>query len=70
MTITRESLRTAVVLAKFFLLTVFISVVIRIGLSLVLPHHWAAFGQLVGPSLSACASSSLRSGSDASDTHH
>ena len=33
MTITRESLRTAVVLAKFFLLTVFISVVIRIGLS-------------------------------------
>ena len=48
MTITRESLRTAVVLAKFFLLTVFISLVIRIGLSLVLPHHWAAFGQLVG----------------------
>ena len=32
MTITRESLRTAVVLAKFFLLTVFISLVIRIGL--------------------------------------
>ena len=35
-------------LGKVFLLTVFISLVIRIGLSLVLPHHWAAFGQLVG----------------------
>ena len=44
MTITRDSLRTAVVLAKFFLLMVVISLVIRIGLSLVLPHHWAAFG--------------------------
>ena len=48
MTITRDSLRTAVVLVKFFLLMVVISLVIRIGLSLVLPPHWAAFGQLVG----------------------
>ena len=48
MTITRESLRTAVVLAKFFLLMVVISVVIRIGLSLGLPPHWAAVGQLMG----------------------
>ena len=48
MTITRDSLRTAVVLVKFFLLMVVISVVIRIGLSLVLPPHWAAVGQLMG----------------------
>ena len=48
MTITRDSLRTAVALVKFFLLMVVISVVIRIGLSLVLPPHWAAVGQLMG----------------------
>ena len=48
MTITRDSLRTAVVLVKFFLLMVVISVVIRIGLGLVLPPHWAAVGQLMG----------------------
>ena len=35
-------------MVKFFLLMVVISVVIRIGLSLVLPPHWAAVGQLMG----------------------
>ena len=61
MTITRESLRTAVVLAKFFLLTVFISVVIRIGLSLVLPHTGPPSVNWWGPSLSrAKADSALR----------
>ena len=35
-------------MVKFFLLMIVISVVIRIGLSLVLPPHWAAVGQLMG----------------------
>ena len=44
MNITRETLRPAVVLAKF---AIFIGVT-SLGLGLVLHHHWAALGQLMG----------------------
>ena len=50
MNITRETLRPAVVLAKF---AIFIGVTslglgLGLGLGLVLHHHWAALGQLMG----------------------
>ena len=46
MNITRETLRPAVVLAKF---AIFIGVFsLGLGLGLVLHHHWAALGQLMG----------------------
>ena len=48
MNITRETLRPAVVLAKFAIVIGVTSLGLGIGLSLVLPPHWSAVGQLVG----------------------
>ena len=48
MNITRETLRPAVVLAKFGIFIEVFSLGLGIGLSLVLPPHWTAVGQLMG----------------------
>ena len=48
MNITRETLRPAVVLAKFAIFIGVTSLGLGLGLGLVLHHHWAALGQLMG----------------------
>ena len=48
MNITRETLRPAVVLAKFAIFIRVTSLGLGLGLGLVLHHHWAALGQLMG----------------------
>ena len=48
MNITKEALRPAVVLAKFAIFIGVTSLDLGLGLGLVLHHHWAALGQLMG----------------------
>ena len=48
MNITKETLQPAIALAKFGIFIGVFSLGLGIGLSLVLPPHWTAVGQLMG----------------------